>query len=333
MMVDCALEPRSVLAANVARAKNAKSHELADHLGKFDPFLNNQDILLRTAYGYNTLGMPKLGTQGGVDNIDARSLQQFMMENITPKKCLIVAAGVQNHSEFVELVKERIGEILPVPEHVYERAPATYIGGEQRVWTESPQTSLSLAFEGANWKSEDVYASVIAAAVLGHANSAQRNNPGSGRYNRASANLVQKNNFIDRAGSIDHHFSDSGLFGISVEGPGANSSDILKAGVEELHNLTNHISDEELQRAKNHVKMEIALGLGQHDNRLEEIARNFQTHGHLSFHQYADKIDAVSSSEVNSYVSKTLQGKPTMLVSGGAINLVPAVSDVQRMLN
>jgi len=41
MMVDCALEPRSVLAANVARAKNAKSHELADHLGKFDPFLNN----------------------------------------------------------------------------------------------------------------------------------------------------------------------------------------------------------------------------------------------------------------------------------------------------
>ena len=41
MMVDIALEPRSVLAANVARSKNAKSHALFDHLSKFDPFANS----------------------------------------------------------------------------------------------------------------------------------------------------------------------------------------------------------------------------------------------------------------------------------------------------
>jgi len=38
MMVDIALEPRSVLAANVARSKNQKSHDLYKHLGKYDPF-------------------------------------------------------------------------------------------------------------------------------------------------------------------------------------------------------------------------------------------------------------------------------------------------------
>lgn len=38
MMVDIALEPRSVLAANVARSKNAKSHDLFNHLAKYDPF-------------------------------------------------------------------------------------------------------------------------------------------------------------------------------------------------------------------------------------------------------------------------------------------------------
>ena len=40
MMVDIALEPRSVLAANVARSKTAKSHDLMSHLAKFDPFAN-----------------------------------------------------------------------------------------------------------------------------------------------------------------------------------------------------------------------------------------------------------------------------------------------------
>lgn len=42
-----------------------------------------------------------------------------MMDNITPQKCLIVASGVKNHSEYVDLVKERLGDMLLVPEHNY----------------------------------------------------------------------------------------------------------------------------------------------------------------------------------------------------------------------
>lgn len=86
MLVDIALEPRSVLAANVAKSKNRKSHELAHHLAKYDPFAYNEDLLLRTAYGYNTLGMPRLGLEGNVESIDARILQKFIMDNVTPKK-------------------------------------------------------------------------------------------------------------------------------------------------------------------------------------------------------------------------------------------------------
>lgn len=74
MMVDIALEPRSVLAANVARAKNRKSHDLHKHLGKYDPFSDSAEMLLRTAYGLNTLGMPRLGLSTNVDNVDARML-------------------------------------------------------------------------------------------------------------------------------------------------------------------------------------------------------------------------------------------------------------------
>ena len=72
MMVDCALEPRSVLAANVARSKNQKSHDLHHHLAKFDPFIDNTESLLRTAYGMQGLGMPRLGLEKNVGNIDAR---------------------------------------------------------------------------------------------------------------------------------------------------------------------------------------------------------------------------------------------------------------------
>jgi predicted Zn-dependent peptidase len=74
MMVDIALEPRSVLAANVARSKNQKSHDLKNHLNQFDPFSTSEELLLRTAYGYNTLGMPLLGRADNINYLDARTL-------------------------------------------------------------------------------------------------------------------------------------------------------------------------------------------------------------------------------------------------------------------
>mmetsp|Transcript_2864 Transcript_2864/g.2690 ORF Transcript_2864/g.2690 Transcript_2864/m.2690 type:complete len:96 (-) Transcript_2864:625-912(-) len=95
-------------------------------------------MLLRTAYGYNTLGMPAIGIEHNIDNIDARMLQSFILDNVTPKKCFIVASGVKNHREYVDLVKERLGDYLPVPEHRHQRAASDYIGGEYRTWTESP---------------------------------------------------------------------------------------------------------------------------------------------------------------------------------------------------
>lgn len=85
---------------------------------------------MRTAFGYNGLGMPSLGMAKNMDNIDARMLQQFVMDNVTPRKCLIVASGVNNHQEYVDLVKERLGEMLPVPEHDFTRTSSVYIGGE-----------------------------------------------------------------------------------------------------------------------------------------------------------------------------------------------------------
>ena len=74
------------------------------------------------------------------------------------------------------------------------------------------------------------------------------------------------------------------------------------------------------------------MSMERQEDRLEEIARNYMTFGDLTFHQYCDKIDAVTSDQINRVASRVLSGKPTMLVTGGAINLVPTITDVQRQL-
>ena len=43
-------------------------------------------------------------------------------------------------------------------------------------------------------------------------------------------------------------------------------------------------------------------------------------------------IDSVTSERISKVISKMVQGKPTLVVTGNAVNLVPSVSDVQGLL-
>lgn len=54
------------------------------------------------------------------------------------------------------------------------------------------------------------------------------------------------------------------------------------------------------------------------------------THGELAFHKYCEMIDGVSANDIKRVADKVFSGKPTLLVTGDAINLVPNLTDVSR---
>jgi len=283
--------------------------------------------MLRTAYGFNTLGMPRLGKSSNINEIDARMLQQFIMDNITPKKCLIVASGVKNHTEYVELVKERLGDVLAVPEHQYGRSQSEYIGGEYRTWTESPQTTIQVAFESCPWGHADVPAFQLMQQLTGNAHAF-----GTGNHGRAHS-AVKDNAFLDSVSANSSNFTDSGLFGVTVEGAGSHSADLLKVALDQLDSLRQPIDETELARAKNAMKMSFMLAMESSADRLEEVARNYASHGSMTLWQHCEAIDAVTGDQINAAARRVLSGKPTMVVTGGAINMVPSMTEVQRQLN
>jgi hypothetical protein len=48
--------------------------------------------------------------------------------------------------------------------------------------------------------------------------------------------------------------------------------------------------------------------------------------------RYLTMIDGVTSDRIQKVVNKMLLGRPTLVVTGNAVNLVPSVSDVQGLL-
>lgn len=102
-------------------------------------------------------------------------------------------------------------------------------------------------------------------------------------YCRAIVNLMQRHSFIESANSINSHFGDTGLFGLSLNGPGQNVKSLALVGLEEMHKLRLKITDEELNRAKNILKINILMAMERREDRLEEIARNYMTYGGFTF--------------------------------------------------
>ena len=79
--------------------------------------------------------------------------------------------------------------------------------------------------------------------------------------------------------------------------------------------------------------MNILQSLERDEDRLEEMAKNYMTYGKLTFQEYLENIDRITSEDINLLATEMLKGKPTMVVTGSAINVVPSVVDVQKMLN
>ena len=111
--------------------------------------------------------------------------------------------------------------------------------------------------------------------LIGSATAFSSGGPGKGMYCRAITNLMQRRDFVDSASAINSHFSDSGLFGMTIEGPGSHSAELMAVMVDELNKLREPIPDMELARAKNILKMNVLLAMENQEERLEEIARNF----------------------------------------------------------
>jgi len=71
MMSDCSLEPRSVVAANVALEKNAGTHKLEDIVKSGEGF---NEAVFKTAFGLEGLGMPLRGYRNNIGNLSAYTL-------------------------------------------------------------------------------------------------------------------------------------------------------------------------------------------------------------------------------------------------------------------
>ena len=309
MVSDCVLEPRTFATANVAISKLPHSHKLHSIQQSHHA---QTDKLLSACYGNKGLGMPHLGFEKNIINLDAHTLQKFQIENFSPEKIIIAGVGVENHGEFLELVDNFYGN-LAYGAAKNNRESQKFTETELKTKNDSlGKNEAIIVFESSSWKSNDLIMNFLAREVLGSADVA---NPDCLEANRGifSSEIYQKHKSVHSIESFNMHFSDSGMFGFRLQTNPDSTNNAIEVLASAINNVGN-ITQSQFDGAKKRLKRRIIESLGRDWERVEEVLKHQNAYNDFRVEQFLRDIDGTSLQNLaNWFQGLTKQGMAVLL--------------------
>mmetsp|Transcript_29273 Transcript_29273/g.52348 ORF Transcript_29273/g.52348 Transcript_29273/m.52348 type:complete len:468 (-) Transcript_29273:3548-4951(-) len=276
------------------------------------PLSKAEHVRNTVAYGLKGLGMPIYGFQSNFQNIGCSHLNAFRKTHATPDRMVVYGAGILNHSEFVNAVSPYFVHLKADKGPAREKSQ--YLGGEFRELSESPETTISLHFEGA--KAAQQIPQLVAQTILG--------STGDRALSRAQTHFHANQPWVQHVHADSSAYSDSGLFGLVLQVPsnkGAETADLI---TQQLTSLAN-VEAAEVERAKRTLALNLLESHEDTTYRLRHIMKNAALTGKAyTVEEAVASVQQVTADQVKQFVAKALKTPPTLVVVGGDNHSVPS---------
>lgn len=259
--------------------------------------------------GYG-LGRPILGTRETVKKYNRQLLFDFYNRVYTPKNILITAAGSLDHDTIVRLIAERFSDLRdcgPLPSDKAPDASAPIILKNKESLEQVHITVGVPAYELAH---EMRFALYVLNTVLG-----------GGMSSRLFQNIREKQGLVYSVYSELNLFSDTGCTTIYAGTGVETARQVVDSIMREIVSVKNDlIADEELRRAKDHLKGSLMLSLESTSSRMSNLARQeLYFPRFYSFDEMLESIEAVTRDEVQQVAQEFFQTDKVALAMLGRV--------------
>ncbi|PSK37619.1 hypothetical protein C7M61_003326 [Candidozyma pseudohaemuli] len=276
--------------------------------------------------GYS-LGLPTLGTNDSVPDIEKSDSLRFLDKHLVGSNTVIAASGNFDHDALVEtLDKEFKLQDGPKP----TRAPASFLGSEVRMRDDTiPKAYISIAAQGEGLSSPAYFVAKVGAAVFG---SFDQDKATAKFTSPKLASIVQDYHIVDKYTHFSRSYSDTGLWGFNAEISNLGQvDDFVHFALKQWNRLSVSVTDAEIARAKAQVKTELLATLNSPTAVVHDIASKVLLNGYrASISQSLEAIDAILNSDVRAWASAALWDKDIVISGTGSIE---ALLDYNRARN
>ena len=277
---------------------------------------DNPDYLVNEIFCSNfwkdhPLGKAILGTRETVKRFDRDMLQSFYRGVYTPENLVITAAGNLKHGNLVGLAAEAFAGLPPggpVPE---QPAPATHARIVLRTKKELEQVHLILGVPCYPVAHEKRFACYVLNTLLG-----------GGMSSRLFQNIRERQGLAYSVYSDLSNYSDTGCLSVYAGTSLESARKVVECVMAEFRSLKqDHVPEEELRRAKDHLKGSLMLSLESTSSRMSNLARQVMYFPRFfSLDELVERIEAVTAEQVRQIAQTFFEPKQIALTVLGNLD-------------
>jgi predicted Zn-dependent peptidase len=235
------------------------------------------------------LGKPILGTRETVKRFDRQMIDEYYRAVYSPSNLLLTAAGNLKHDSLVELVRQHFESLPPNGMPPPDQVPATHARIALRNKKSLEQVHMCLGVPSYPLPHEERFACYVLNTLLG-----------GGMSSRLFQNIRERQGLAYAVFSELSPYRDTGCLsiyaGTSVESVGKVVESIIKE-FQQLKQET--IGEEEVRRAKDHLKGSLMLSLESTSSRMSNLARQeMYFRRFFTLDELVESIEQVTANDV-----------------------------------
>ena len=268
------------------------------------------DIFAEQVWPGHPLGRPILGTRERVTGFGREAVLDYFNEEYVPPRIIVAVAGNVEHGHVLDLFARAFDGFhrAPVerPDAAPRMSPGVHIVGKTL-----EQVHVVMGFPGLPHSAPERYALFVLNDIIGGSMSS-----------RLFQEVRERQGLVYSIHSGAQSYLDTGLLYLYAATDPSNFSKMLKSILKELRELKKHgITEEELVRAKDHLKGSLMLGLESTSSRMNRLAKHEMHFGtFFSMDAMLGSIAGVRLEEVQALLGQLLDEEHLALTTLGPLD-------------
>jgi predicted Zn-dependent peptidase len=308
VIADLVLRPRFD-SDDVAKERQVVLEEIKMDLDNPEYMLH--EIFTRGFWPEHPLGRPILGTPETVKQFSREALQTRFREWFAPDHLVITAAGNVTHQQVMDLVQREFGHLRSngaLEEHTPPRTGSPLHVERKK---ELEQVHLCVGVPSLPIAHERRFGIAVLNNMLG-----------GGMSSRLFQNIREKRGLAYAVFSEITPYSDAGMLTVYAGTAKETVGQVLDLTIAEFRSMKESpVTDEELRRAKNHLKGSLMLSLESTSSRMSNLARQELYFGKFySLDEILASIEAVSREDVRSLAQEFFRPEQISATVLGPVN-------------
>jgi len=267
-----------------------------------NPMINIFGKMEQTIFGFNTaLGRDIAGTEETVTNIDSKVMKEYFTNTYCAENAIAVIAG-HLPKNYQKLAEKYLKNLSSGSKSSWQK-PTFSEKKSRLIYKKTEQSHFGICFPGYELSNPKKYAADIVSTVLGGYMSS-----------RLFTEIREKRGWAYRVWAFHDSYSDTGVMGIFGGLKLDKTEEAIKIAKSEALNLSGTITDEEIERAKSHIKGASVLKYDNSQNLATLLGLNYLLEGKVETpEEYLKKIESTTKEEIIKVAKEVFQANKMYL--------------------